>query len=219
MQLIAVARPPADALSQALDAAHALCRASAPEVTQTSGGLLSKMFKRQEKPAPAPDLTFVPLSSSAMFLRIARLGNVSSADAIAFADTMSVHAATWPTATLRFGDISVTEEPMPKVFAELAGDVDALFSIFRGFNDAAKLLGFFLDRRNFRPHVELGRIEGPGRGPVPADTELSGVGHAGAAWRLTELSLMRATYDGEEGYAEVAALPLSATDSPEGATR
>ena len=99
------------------------------------------------------------LSPFRMNIPIAKFGNVAVVDANRLTDTLENHAATWQTPRLNLhGGTMLEPEGDDGAWANLAGDVDALHAIKAGVIRAAQGLQLFVDRRVFRPHLRLGRI-------------------------------------------------------------
>jgi 2'-5' RNA ligase len=124
-----------------------------------SGGRLFGR-RRQEEPEPVPTGPLLDLLPAvAMHVPIAKFGNLALADATRLADEMDRQATSWETPRLHIsGGVALEPEGDSSVWVCLAGDLDALAAVARGVTRAAQALHIFVDRRSFRPHVELGQV-------------------------------------------------------------
>jgi 2'-5' RNA ligase len=101
------------------------------------------------RPVPAADMR-IPVTS---------FGNVAQNDALLLLDTLRDATAKWPRPKLRFhGSAALEWEGDRSVWAKVDGEVDELLTIGRGVPVAIQPLGFLVDRRKFRPWLEVGSI-------------------------------------------------------------
>lgn len=137
----------------------------------------------------SPELDPVPVES--MCVPISSFGNVARRDAVSLARVLAEAAATWPCPKLYFaGGTALEWRGDFSVWAKLDGDVDALAAVGRGVPAAVQRLGFFVDRRKFRPWLSVGEITDVTTAPylerlVQALEELRG-----QPWELSELCLL-----------------------------
>ena len=219
MQLLAVIVPPPEVVRDALEGAQALC-STAPETTAEPGrGLLDRIRGRGRGTSrTTPAVTLRPVSPDAVFVRLAKLGNVTGDDAEGLARALAAATGTWPAPVLHAVGLSVTESEPYAVTARLGGDVDALRDIYSNVIEVARQQRFFLDRRSFRSELVVGSIEGEDGAPVPATVVGADVPHAGPRWSPTHLTLVRASF-GASGttYSELAQVELgSGVVGPDG---
>ena len=113
----------------------------------------------------APSVALHPVSSDAVFVRLAKFGNVAGDDVEGLARALRAVAGTWPAPVLRTTGVSVTESEPHTVTAQLGGDVDALRDIHGNVNEVARQQRFFLDRRSFRSELVVGSAGGQRRRP------------------------------------------------------
>ncbi|MBS2939852.1 hypothetical protein KDN32_19095 [Nocardioides sp. J2M5] len=209
MQLHAVVAVPEDAIrATVLDVVPSLVAASAPPVPEEAGrGLLGRWRRRPEAP-PAPLVSFVPAAPESVFVKIAKFGNVTADVAGELAAELEEAAAGWHAPVLRVSKVVVSEAAPHTVTAELEGDVDALREIYRNVLEVAALHRFYLDRRNFRPEIVLGRLEAPEGAAVPEVLAGLEVDRSGPWWSADHLSLLRVSFSGGTGFAEYAQIAL-----------
>jgi hypothetical protein len=214
MQLLAVIVPPAEVVQDALDAAHELCSTAATATDEPGRGLLDRIRGRRRTAPPAPPVALRPLAPEAVFVRLAKFGNVTGSDASTLAQALGSVAGAWPAPVLHVSRLKVTEAAPAEVTADLEGDVDALRDIFRNVNEVARRQRFFLDRRSFRAELALGSVDAPEEGPVGDGVAGTAVPHVGPRWSPSDVTLVRTSFvNGATTYAEVARVALSgATD-------
>lgn len=207
MQLQAVIVPPESVLKDALAAAQTIYLK--PEAPPEKPGFVERLFQRQSGlAAPAAELTV--MASDATFIRLARLGSVTSNDARSLARVLGEVAATWPAPVVHVAELAIELTDTQLVInAQLGGDIDGLRDIFHNFNQAAKAQRFFLDRRSFRPEFTVASIDLPGDPSFLDRLEWEAETHSGPDWQVTAVSLMRATFgDNAPTFKEVETLAL-----------
>lgn len=209
MQLHAVVAVPEDVVrATALEVAPALVAATAPAVPEDTGrGLLSRLRRRPAED-PAPVATFAPATPGSVFVKIAKFGNVTADVAAELRAELEAAAAEWRAPVLRVAKVSVAEEAPHEVIAELDGDVAALREIYHNVIEVAAQHRFYLDRRNFRPEAVLGRLAVPDGEVLPDAVAGLELGHSGPWWTAPHLTLLRASFSGGAGFAEVARIGL-----------
>lgn len=210
MQLYAVIIPPPGVVQGALEAAGGLCPAAPAEPQESRLGLLERLLgRRQAAPPAAPAVAVQPAAPEAVFVRLAKFGNVTADDAAGLAAALGDVAGTWPAPVLRVSRVRVGEAHPFEVTAQLDGDVDALRDIFRNVNEVARLQRFFLDRRSFRSELPLGSLDLEDGAAPPdglAGTELP---HQGAWWSPAHVTLLRTSFTAGKAFAEVARVELA----------
>ena len=95
-----------------------------------------------------------------MYLPLTGFGNVTLGDSVKLAKALRAEVATWaPPRRCAFTGGAALEFPGDEsVWAKLDGDVDGLKTIGRGVPQVVQRLGFFVDRRQFRPWLSVGTI-------------------------------------------------------------
>jgi 2'-5' RNA ligase len=213
MQLHAVIVAPPGVVADAAETARRLVEAQVPG-EESRPGLMARLRRRPAEPAPA--VTFAPADPGAVFVRLAKFGNVTSTDASSLASALTAVAATWPAPHLHVSGVSVGQGRPIDVTARLDGDVEALAAIYRNLNDAAKREGFFLDRRSFRSEVTVGEVQVPDGAVVPDTLPGATVEDRGAEWQPTHISFLRSVHRADgPAYEEIRTLALATGSSSE----
>ena len=210
MQLHAVIVPPPDVVRGALEAAHDLCLATPAAPDEPGRGLLDRLRGRRRAATPAaPPVTLLSASREAVFVRLAKFGNVTGSDADGLAVALRSVAGAWPAPVLRVTAVAVAEAEPHDVTAQLDGDVAALRDIYGNVNEVARQQRFFLDRRSFRSELVLGSVAGQDGAPVPTTVAGAEAPLDGATWSPSHVTLVRASF-GASGttYSEVAQVEL-----------
>lgn len=190
----------ADALAVVTSLLHAL-QPAAPEP-----GRLARF--RQTSADPAPPASVRQLDESAVFVLLAKFGNLTGADATGLAGALSGESRTWPSPVLHVEGVGVDPAAPYKVEAALGGEVDGVAGIFRGVHQSAAKVGFFLDRRGFEPQFQLGTLDlSPGTSSAWLTDAVAH--HRGPDWQPDHVSLLKANAPGAEAaYEELARLRL-----------
>ncbi len=213
MQLHAVIGPPPGVVQSALEAARDLIPSPPPVAEEPKRGRLDRLRgRRQVQPqAAAPVVTLVPAVPEAVFVRLAKFGNVTGDDAAGLVKALEAEAGTWRAPVLHVSKVVVTEALPFEVRAQLEGDVDALRDIYSHVIEAARLQRFYLDRRSFRSELTaLGSLEGEDGAPVPDSVAGAEVLHPGVRWSPSHITLLRTSFtDGGTTFAEVARIELA----------
>ena len=167
MHLYAALVPPRDVLERVSDFAAGFHPQRTPPPNQGppgrhaggSGRLFGRRRERGAAPPPptGPLLDLVP--PARMHIPIAKFGNLALIDATRLTDAIEAQAAGWASPRLHLsGGVALEPEGDNSVWVELGGDVDALNALTHGVVRTAQGLQLFVDRRAFRPHLQLGTI-------------------------------------------------------------
>jgi hypothetical protein len=177
--------------------AHAAGRAAAPT-------------KPQPTIAPTThELTaFEPVD---MYLPLTGFGNVTLGDSVKLAGVLRAEAATWPRPTLTFAGGAALEFPGDEsVWVKIDGDVEALKTIGRGVPQAVQRVGYFVDRRQFRPWLSVGTITDTTTAPYLERLVAALDEFRGEWWTAEAVSLMKWLPDAEhDGFEEMERMPLA----------
>ena len=213
MQLHAVIVAPPDVVADAAETARGLVEAQVPS-DESRPGLMARLRRRPAEPTPV--VAFAPADPGAVFVRLAKFGNVTSTDASSLVTALSTVVATWPAPRLHVSGVSVGQGRPIDVMARLEGDVEALAAIYRQLNDAAKREGWFLDRRSFRSELKVGEVEVPDGAVVPDALPGATVEDRGEEWQATHISFLRSVHRADgPAYEEIRTLPLATGSSSE----
>lgn len=210
MQLNAVIVPPAGVVEDALGAAQDLVASSLSSAQGGSPGMLGRLLGRRAASARAtPTVTLSPLAPEAVWIRLAKFGNVAGNDAAGLTTALRAAVRTWPVPVLHVSKVSVAEAAPYEVVAEVDGDTDALEQIFANVNEVARLQRFFLDRRSFRCEFSLGEVTTTDGSSVPDDVIATSLERTGENWSPTHITLLRTTFTGgQTTHAEFARIDL-----------
>jgi RNA 2',3'-cyclic 3'-phosphodiesterase len=151
-------------------------------------------------------------SPAEMYLPITAFGNVTRGDSIKLANALRTEAAGWRPPTVSLAGGTALEFPGDEsVWVKLDGDVDGLLAIGRGVPLVVQRLGFFVDRRVFRPWLSIGTITSETTAPFLEKVVASLEGYRSRAWTIEHISLMRRPMEPEAGmpYEEVEQMPLA----------
>lgn len=218
MQLQAVLVPPSDVVRDALEGAHELFPSTSGAAPELTSGLLGRLLgRRRSAPPGASGVTTVPAAPEAVFVRLAKIGNIEASDAAVFSKGIEVAARTWRTPTLHVSKVAVATAHPFDVVAQLDGDLDALMDIFRNVNEIARLQRIFLDRRSFRTEFPLGSLQAEDGATFPAHLMGAETLHDGLRWSPSHITILRTSFTGgQTSFAEFARFDLAHTAEPIG---
>jgi RNA 2',3'-cyclic 3'-phosphodiesterase len=161
MRLFAAIVPPAAVLTEVRAVVDG-ARRPEPLARATKRGFRARFGAQPEESAPEGDVVDDQLTvpeRGQMYLPITHFGNVTLGDSVQLIKALRTEAATWQPATVHVaGGTALEFKGDDSVWAKIAGDVDALQVIGRGVPQIVQRLGFFVDRRQFRPWLSVGRI-------------------------------------------------------------
>jgi 2'-5' RNA ligase len=201
MRLFAAIVPPRDVLQQVVDVVD-----SVPS-TLTSDPGPSRWWRRQagkgtrDRSATAtvnPELARPEIER--MHIPITYFGNVTLGDSTKLADALRAKAGTWSRPVVRFAGAAALEFPGDEsVWATLDGDVEGLKVVGRGVPEVVKRLGFFVDRRVFRPWLSVGTITDETTAPYLERLVAAIEGMDGRPWTVDAVWLMRRPAEADSG--------------------
>lgn len=161
--------------------------------------LVASVAPRTAELSPAP--------AEAMMLPITNFGNVAQRDAVLLLQELEREAARWPAGVLKFtGGTALEWRGDENVWAKIGGDLEALTTVGRGVPPVVQRLGFFVDRRAFRPWLAVGSITDHTTAPYLEKLVASLDAFEGQPWPLEEVCVMRrlpADPDGGGGGVEI----------------
>jgi 2'-5' RNA ligase len=147
-----------------------------------------------------------------MHIPITNFGNVTLGDSVKLADALREKAASWSRPEVRFAGAAALEFPGDEsIWATLDGDVDGLRVVGRGVPEVVKRLGFFVDRRVFRPWLSVGTITDETTAPYLERLVAAIEGLEGRPWSVDAVSLMRRPAEAESSdtFEEMERMPLA----------
>ena len=214
MLLYAVIVPPRDVLVAIARVVRSVERPSAPEPPTPRRGFRARLGGRGG-PAVEP-VNAIPdelelISAEQMNLPITGFGNVTTGDARRLEEAISAEAATWTPPTMWFTGGTAVENPNDRsVWAGLEGDVAALMSVARGVTQSVEPLGFFVDRRKFRPSMAVATVTEHTTTPYLQSILDALDAFRSEPWTVEHVLLTRRSFDqGVPKPEEVARIPLA----------
>lgn len=161
-------------------------------------GLLGRIGRRArtEEPVAATPEMLEHVSVDRLQLPITGFGNLTTHDAHRVVDAIGAAAGGWKAPTLRFAGGTALDFPGDwSVWARLAGDVDEVSTIARAVTQSVESLGFFVDRRQFRPMMSLATVTRATTGPYLEAVVGALEAFEGETW-TAEISLTTETFVG-----------------------
>lgn len=198
--------PPLDVLDEVVAAVQAACPPeqapeAEPPATLPPGGArwlrrrprTSKVPDPEAAPALLPQLDLVPLEE--MSIPVAGFGKVTSGDHLRLAAALRRVADQTPRPTLRLAGATALEfEGDRHVWLRVAGGTDVLSSAMRELTTVVEQLGFYVDRRKFRPLLAVATVTSTATADYLQEVVDSLDKFSGRSWELDHVHLMRLTY-------------------------
>lgn len=160
-------------------------------------GILGKLGRHRAEPAQASVevpamLDHEPVER--MQLPITGFGNLTTHDTARLVDTIAEAAADWTRPTVQFAGGTALDFPGDwSVWAKVDGDVDALTAAARGVTASVESLGFFVDRRQFRPMLSVAKVTTATTGPFLESVVEALEAFRGEEWTV-EVSLTKEVF-------------------------
>ena len=134
-----------------------------------------------------------------MYLPIAGFGNVTLGDSVKLAKALRDEVATWGRPRVQCsGGAALEFSGDESVWVKLDGDVDALMSVARAVPTTVQRLGFFVDRRQFRPWLSVGTITGSTTAPYLERLVAALDEFRGEPWNVEAVHLMKSQPDTDQ---------------------
>lgn len=160
-----------------------------------------------EREIPAPQLD--PLPSEQLQLPLCSFGNLTTEEVNRLRSKLAGIAAGLPSPTVWVAGGGALEfDGDRSVWARLEGDVDGLWKVFRGINEGVERLGFFLDRRSFRPWLAVGTINDATRAPYLEDVVAALDAYRGEPWLVDDVVLSKLSLTDKQASVELDRVPL-----------
>jgi RNA 2',3'-cyclic 3'-phosphodiesterase len=211
MRLFAAIVPPQAVLEEVRDAVAGV-RTSTGPVKEPKRGLFGRRSGgRADVAEVAPDEELVIPTLREMYLPVTHFGNVTQGDSVQLARALRTEARTWERPTVRFsGGTALEFKGDESVWAKLEGDLDELMTIGRGVPQVVQRLGFFVDRRQFRPWLSVGTITDKTTPPYLEALVAALDGLSSNKWTVETVSLMKRLPDeGPHAFEVMEELPLA----------
>lgn len=203
--------PPRAPLDAVLDLVRSVPVPDRAPAEPAPAGFLRRRGKR-ERTVPAleeraaldlvpPDLVHFPITG---------FGNLTSGDATRLVETLAAAAAAWSAVPVRFAGGAALEFPGDwSVWATLDGDLEALRAIARGVTESVESLGFFVDRRVFRPMLSLATVTEATTGPYLEAVVGALDAFEGEQWVVDHVTVTTKSYAGDgAGFTEFRRIDL-----------
>lgn len=211
MRLFAAIVPPRAVLEEVLEVVQGVRPPAQPQEQQRRGlrarfggghGQATQQVTHDELTVPDLAQMYVPLTG---------FGNVTLGDSVQLSKALRTEAQTWERPTVRLaGGTALEFRGDESVWAKITGDVEALLTIGRGVPQVVQRLGFFVDRRQFRPWLSVGTITENTTAPYLQAVVDALEGFEGQAWTIDSISLMkRLPEEGQHAFEEMEQMPLA----------
>lgn len=165
--------------------------------TEQGSGLLGRFGRRRadvEEVDAQPMLEYVPRSQ--LLLPVTAFGNLTVQDAERLAGAIGNAASDWHAPEVCIAGGTALDFPGDwSVWAKIAGDVEGLLAVARGVTQSVESLGFFVDRRTFRPMLSVARVTPATTGPFLEQVVDALEDHRGETW-AADVVLLKETFVG-----------------------
>src|SRR3954469_9197897 len=220
MRLFAAIVPPRAVLEEVLGVVQSV--PGVPDVRpvqaqETRRGLRARFAGRGHTTEPVEkgekdgndELTIADLAQ--MYVPLTGFGNVTFGDSVQLSKALRNEALTWERPTVRLaGGRALEFRGDESVWAKITGDLDALGTIGRGVPQVVQRLGFFVDRRQFRPWISVGTITETTTAPFLQSVVDALEAFEGKTWTIDSVSLMkRLPEEGPLAFEEMEQMPLA----------
>lgn len=170
--------------------------AGEPAAAASSKGLLGRLGRHRadvpEDVEPAVMLEHVAVDD--MRLPVTGFGNLTTTDVHRITEAVRGAAAQWSPLTVRFAGGTALDFPGDwSVWARLEGEVDALMALARSVPESVEPLGFFVDRRMFRPMLSVATVTQDTTGPFLQQVVDALDASRGEEWPV-ELTLLKEVF-------------------------
>jgi 2'-5' RNA ligase len=189
--------PPRAAL-EAVDAVVRSVRVPVEQAPDPAGskGLRGRFGRHRadvEPPPPPPAmLEHVPVAD--MQFPVTAFGNLTTHDTHRVTQTIKEVATDWHPATVRFAGGTALDFPGDwSVWAKLEGDLDEVLAMARSVPQSVEALGFFVDRRKFRPMMSVAKVTPATTGPFLEEVVAALDAFQGEEWSA-EVVLLKETF-------------------------
>jgi 2'-5' RNA ligase len=209
MRLFAAIVPPRAVLEEVLEVVRGV-RPVQQEPVQRRG-LRARFGAQAQTSEPVADDELTVPDLAQMYVPLTGFGNVTLGDSVQLSKALRTEAQSWERPTVRLaGGTALEFRGDESVWAKITGDVDALQTIGRNVPQVVQRLGFFVDRRQFRPWLSVGTITGGTTAPYLQSVVDALEGFEGQSWTIESISLMkRLPEEGPQAFEEMEEMPLA----------
>lgn len=145
-----------------------------------------------------------------MVFPITGFGNLTTNDSHRLVDALRSAAAGWTAPSVRFAGGTALDFPGDwSVWAKLDGDLDAVGAIARGVTQSVESLGFFVDRRQFRPMLSVATVTPATTGPYLQAVVDALEAFRGEEWTIAISLTTEAFVEGRPEVREFQRIPLA----------
>lgn len=206
MRLFAAIVPPRTVLDEVLEVVQGARPAKAAEPKR---GLRARFGGHAEAAQDEGDDELTVPDVERMYLPLTGFGNVTLGDSVQLTKALRTEALTWERPTLHIaGGTALEFRGDESVWAKLDGDIDALNTIGRGVPQIVQRLGFFVDRRQFRPWLSVGTITEQTTAPYLQSLVDALEAFRGISWKVEHISLMKGLPD-QDAFEVMEQMPLA----------
>lgn len=209
MRLFAAIVPPRAVRDELLTVVHGVRSPSAAPAPRQR--LLSRLGRRPTAPAPERNDELIVPDASQMYLPITGFGNVTLGDSVQLTKALRTEAATWERPTVHLaGGTALEFTGDESVWVKFEGDVEPLKTIGRGVPQVVQRLGFFVDRRQFRPWLSVGTITDATTAPYLQSVVDALDAFRSDSWTIETITLMKGLPEaGRDAFEVFEEMPLA----------
>lgn len=161
--------PPRSVLEAVAQVVRSVPEPAGPEQTPQARGFFGRAGRHRgavAAPTVAGPRMLEHVPPELMRLPITGFGNLTSGDVQRLVTSVREAAVGWVVPRVRFSGGAALDFPGDwSVWAKLDGDVDDLMTLTRAVPQSVERLGFFLDRRQFRPMLSVATVTAATTGP------------------------------------------------------
>ncbi|MBR7742618.1 hypothetical protein KC207_04870 [Phycicoccus sp. BSK3Z-2] len=171
--------------------------------------LAAAVAVRDGVPRGADELAATPVDE--LVMPMVRLGNLTTPSANGLCEYLRERLVGTGTPEVRLAGAWALENDDPTVGLRLDGDVDGTFAVSRALPPVVAELGFFVDRRSFRPVLPLGLVTDRTGLPYLERLVAALDAHEGRPWVLDAVDVLVRTWrdDGSGGYEVLDSVPTA----------
>jgi 2'-5' RNA ligase len=216
MHLHAAIVPPRHVLDEVGAALQEACRSAAAAADGPAASRLQTILRRTSRgarsagpggPGDSSRLDVIPAGD--LSIPVAGFGFVTGGDTLRLTAALKAAAAEIARPTVHFaGGAALEFDGDLNVWVRIAGDINGLREAARGITKVVEPLGFYVDRRKFRPLMAVGTVNDATSAPYLQGFIDALDAFSGQEWELDHVHLMRLSYVAGQQDEVVDRLPL-----------